>query len=115
MGQKKANQSKVKPTPKRALKTKRTTSKTKKQVKSKIKAKKSLDNAPRDIELELFGDGYKCVVGADEAGRGPLAGPVVAAACFVPAHFEGFDKTDKGEDVIICDSKLMSEKQREIA
>ena len=27
--------------------------------------------------------GYRCVVGVDEAGRGPLAGPVVIAAAFV--------------------------------
>ena len=31
-------------------------------------------------ELELYSTGSKCVVGCDEAGRGPLAGPVVAAA-----------------------------------
>lgn len=30
-------------------------------------------------ELSLYKDGYKLVAGADEAGRGPLAGPVVAA------------------------------------
>ena len=76
-----------------------------KKPKLKSKSKKVLDNAPRDIELELFADGYKCVVGADEAGRGPLAGPVVAAACFVPAHFKGFAKTAEGEDVIVCGLK----------
>ncbi len=30
------------------------------------------------------GDKYSCVIGVDEAGRGPLAGPVVAGACYVP-------------------------------
>ena len=71
------------------------------------KGKKPLEDAPRDIELELFADGYKCVVGADEAGRGPLAGPVVAAACFVPARFKGFGKTAKGEDVVIRGRQLV--------
>jgi ribonuclease HII len=28
--------------------------------------------------------GYRCIAGIDEAGRGPLAGPVVAAACVIP-------------------------------
>lgn len=48
--------------------------------------------------------GYKAVAGIDEAGRGPLAGPVVAAACVIPAdvHLPGID-----------DSKAMSEEQRE--
>jgi ribonuclease HII len=31
-------------------------------------------------ELEAYLSGYKVVAGVDEAGRGPLAGPVVAAA-----------------------------------
>ena len=36
--------------------------------------------APLDLERELWADGCECVAGVDEAGRGPLAGPVVAAA-----------------------------------
>ena len=80
--------------------------KTKKKTKSKKKPKAPLDNAPRDIELKLFGDGYKCVVGADEAGRGPLAGPVVAAACYVPDNFKGFPKTATGENVVICGNEV---------
>ena len=46
-----------------------------------------------------------CVIaGTDEAGRGPLAGPVVAAACILPPDFlpEGLD-----------DSKKLTEKKRE--
>ena len=44
------------------------------------------------------------VVGVDEAGRGPLAGPVVAAACVIPS-----DVWVNG----IRDSKLLGEKERE--
>ncbi len=49
-------------------------------------------------------DGYKCVCGIDEAGRGPLAGPVFAAAVILPAGIciEGLN-----------DSKKLSEKKRE--
>ena len=42
--------------------------------------------------------------GVDEAGRGPLAGPVVAGACIIPAHVD-----IPG----IRDSKLMTAVQRE--
>ena len=43
--------------------------------------------ATRDHELSAVQNkGCTFVVGADEAGRGPLAGPVVAAACHVPLH-----------------------------
>lgn len=35
-------------------------------------------------EHALYKQGYKIVAGVDEAGRGPLAGPVVAAACYLP-------------------------------
>ena len=48
--------------------------------------------------------GRKRVVGVDEAGRGPLAGPVVAAACLVP-----IDVTLDG----IFDSKALSERERD--
>ena len=36
------------------------------------------------LESELYDLGYKYVCGVDEAGRGPLCGPVVAAACILP-------------------------------
>lgn len=50
-------------------------------------------------------NGYKFVCGVDEAGRGPLAGPVCAAAVILPENceIEGLD-----------DSKKISEKKREI-
>jgi ribonuclease HII len=41
--------------------------------------------------------GFKCIAGIDEAGRGPLAGPVVAAACILPEGLliEGIDDSKK--------------------
>lgn len=55
-------------------------------------------------EKELWSKGYDNVVGCDEAGRGPLFGPVVAAAVILPHDFvlEGLN-----------DSKKLSEKKRE--
>ena len=40
------------------------------------------------IEGELFAKGYRVICGVDEAGRGPLAGPVCAAAVILPANLE---------------------------
>ncbi len=48
--------------------------------------------------------GYACVAGVDEAGRGPLAGPVVAAAVVLPR-----DYTIEG----LQDSKRLTAKQRD--
>jgi ribonuclease HII len=56
------------------------------------------------IEEETYLRGFKCVAGLDEVGRGPLAGPVVAAAVVLP---RGFSHPD------IRDSKLLSSVQRE--
>lgn len=53
-------------------------------------------------QLHYFEDkarknGFKTIAGVDEAGRGPLAGPVVAAACILPENFvlEGVDDSKK--------------------
>lgn len=54
-------------------------------------------------ERRLWSDGYDRVAGLDEAGRGCLAGPVVAAAVILPPDLE-IDS--------IRDSKSISEKQR---
>lgn len=57
------------------------------------------------LERQIFARGYRAVCGVDEVGRGPLAGPVVAAAVIVP------------EDAVIDDlndSKKLSPKRREI-
>jgi len=40
------------------------------------------------IEDSCFAEGYSLVCGVDEAGRGPLAGPVCAAAVILPPHLE---------------------------
>ncbi len=48
--------------------------------------------------------GYPCIAGIDEAGRGPLAGPVSVAAVVLPADFE---------HPILNDSKQLTEKKRE--
>ncbi len=56
------------------------------------------------IENELHQEGYALVCGVDEAGRGPLCGPVFAAACILPDGLvlEGLN-----------DSKKLTEKKRE--
>ncbi len=49
------------------------------------------------FEREIREDGFKTIAGIDEAGRGPLAGPVVAAACIIPEDvlIEGVDDSKK--------------------
>ncbi len=48
-------------------------------------------------ENDAFKKGYLCIAGVDEAGRGPLAGPVVAAACILPKGLviDGVDDSKK--------------------
>ena len=48
----------------------------------------SLDGDTFAIERSLFSQGYAIVAGTDEAGRGPLAGPVVAACVILPPRCE---------------------------
>ena len=57
-----------------------------------------------EFENKAHEEGYKIVCGVDEAGRGPLAGPVYAAAVILP---------DGLEEMGINDSKKMTEKKRE--
>lgn len=57
-----------------------------------------------EIENQYYAQGYSPVCGVDEAGRGPLAGPVCAAACILPQNLE-IDGLN--------DSKKLSEKKRE--
>lgn len=56
-------------------------------------------------ENEKYNEGYKIICGVDEAGRGPLAGPVYAAAVIL----------EKGQTIEgVNDSKKLSEKKREL-
>ncbi|MCL2518083.1 MAG: ribonuclease HII [Oscillospiraceae bacterium] len=57
-----------------------------------------------DIEDKQIDLGYTIICGVDEAGKGPLAGPVYAAACILPY---GYNHPD------LKDSKKLSEKKRE--
>ena len=57
-----------------------------------------------NIEEGLYKKGYKYIAGCDEAGRGPMAGPLVAAAVVLPVGYrlDGLD-----------DSKKLTAKKRE--
>lgn len=46
------------------------------------------DRTMWEIEDELYASGAQIICGVDEAGRGPLAGPVCAAAVILPPHLE---------------------------
>ena len=57
------------------------------------------------FEREIWNDGVSFIAGIDEAGRGPLAGPVVAAAVIIPKDTEF---------PLVNDSKKLTDKQRRI-
>ncbi|HHX79247.1 MAG TPA: ribonuclease HII [Acholeplasmataceae bacterium] len=62
-------------------------------------------NSLYEYELNLNQEGYTLIAGCDEAGRGPMAGPLVASAVILP----------KGLQVdLLNDSKKVSKKNREI-
>ena len=65
---------------------------------------KGMFNLTYEYEKQAIAEGYTTVCGIDEAGRGPLCGPVCAAAVILPVdcEIEG-----------INDSKKLSEKKRE--
>lgn len=73
---------------------------------SKIMKEKELERLKeiKKIENDLYEKGIKSIAGIDEAGRGPLAGPVVVACVIMPKEsmIEG-----------VNDSKKVSEKKRE--
>ena len=59
-----------------------------------------------EIEESLYSDGLNVICGVDEAGRGPLAGPVYAAAVILPPNLEIPGLTDS--------KKLSDKKRREL-
>jgi len=71
----------------------------------KVTARKSNRQIPTlEFEDACWGQGFEHIAGVDEAGRGPLAGPVVAAAVILP----------KGMSIDgVNDSKKLTAKQRE--
>lgn len=58
----------------------------------------------REYEDNLIKEGYNYIAGTDEAGRGPLVGPVVAGCVVFPKNYK---------NELINDSKKLSEKKRE--
>lgn len=57
-----------------------------------------------EYEQQLINEGIKYIGGTDEAGRGPLIGPVVAACVVLPLNYQ---------NNLINDSKKLTEKKRE--
>lgn len=70
----------------------------------RIEKQKLLLEEMLTYERQLWEQGYDIVAGVDEVGRGPLAGPVVAAAVVLPQDFSILG---------INDSKKVTEKKRE--
>lgn len=72
----------------------------------RIEAEEKLLNKAKEMkqyEQSLYSQGFKAIAGIDEVGRGPLAGPVVAAAVILPTE----------EEILgLNDSKQLSEKKR---
>ncbi|MFP4372165.1 MAG: ribonuclease HII [Halanaerobium sp.] len=71
---------------------------------AKEEAVKEKWNQMNQLEAELYKEGYQLIVGLDEAGRGPLAGPVVAAAVVLNPEQKIYG---------LDDSKKLSRQKRE--
>lgn len=74
-----------------------------KQKQELSRVQKQLFKEMYQIEQTRYEQGYTYIAGVDEAGRGPLAGPVVAAAVILPKRFKLLGLTD---------SKKLTEEQR---
>lgn len=59
--------------------------------------------AGKEYENKYYEQGFTYIVGTDEAGRGPLAGPVVVGACILPKEYD---------NPLIDDSKQLTDKKR---
>jgi ribonuclease HII len=59
----------------------------------------------KNIDISFYIKGYDLIAGIDEAGRGPIAGPLVAASVILPKDYN---------NPLINDSKKLSPKKREI-
>jgi len=75
------------------------------RARSRRAAQRHRETSMRALEADVWGAGCLLVAGVDEAGRGPLAGPVVAAAVILPRDFE------VGE---IDDSKKLTPDKRDL-
>ncbi|MFC7442433.1 ribonuclease HII [Laceyella putida] len=73
--------------------------------KEQVRKQKERDRIEKmwEVERRYWAQGVQHVAGVDEAGRGPLAGPVVAAAVILPSHFDATGMND---------SKQLSEEMR---
>jgi len=71
---------------------------------AKLEAEDNIQNELLRYERKLYGQGFKLIAGVDEAGRGALAGPIVAAAVILPedARIHG-----------LRDSKQLTAEQRD--
>ena len=63
-----------------------------------------------EFDAQIAAQGYPLVCGVDEAGRGPLAGPVVAAAVILPPQEQLLERWPQLAQ--LNDSKKLSEKKR---
>ncbi len=92
-------------------------------LKEKTSKKRNyLTGSTFELEEKLSAEGYEIIIGIDEVGRGPLAGPVVACATtvrnfqFPISNFQINSNDQISNDKkwdLIRDSKMLSEKQRE--
>ncbi len=80
----------------------------KRGVKRPAPEHETTNSLPITYESKLWSQGLDFVCGVDEAGRGPLAGPVVAAACMIPKDWPGHDSITG-----VNDSKGTTEEDRE--
>ena len=78
---------------------------------------KKIENTTKfEKELQFYNNGYEAMIGIDEVGRGPLAGPVVASACVLKHPEKLNDAEVNFSDELweyVKDSKKLTHKKRE--